>query len=214
MKTSYLIIAAFALSLIACAGEQEARIEWSPPPADTIVESFSIIDHKPPSIPEWVSRYEAGGVQAVEAMSAYRDKYVFISVNYGNNAQALELWLSGFSVLQDLPRLVSARVQARFSNATSSYPDGEYGSYFEASVKATTDAVYQGAVREDDFWVLKRYFLDEDQHVYEFLILVSIDRTTLGTQINTILDTVPFGSLSKEQMDAVNLLRSSFYEGF
>ncbi|MDR2418958.1 MAG: hypothetical protein LBD79_07880 [Treponema sp.] len=214
MKTSYLIVTAFVLSLIACAGEQEARIEWSPPPADTSVEPFSVIDHKPPSIPEWVSRYEAGGVQAIEAMSAYQNKYVFVSINRGTNTKALELWLSGFSVLQDFPRLVSARVQARFSNAASSYPDGEYGNYFEASVKATTDAVYQGAVREDDFWVLKRYFLGENWDVYEFLILLSIDKTTLGNQINTLLNTIPFDSLSKEQIDAVNQLRASFYEDF
>jgi hypothetical protein len=202
------------LSLISCAGEKEARLKWSPPPADTPVESFTIIDHKPPSIPEWVSRYEAGGVQAIEAMSEYRDKYVFVSINQGINTNALELWLSGFSVLQDLPRLVSARVQERFSNATSSYPDNEYGNYFEASVKVTADAAYHGAVREDDFWVLKRYFLGEDWDVYEFLILVSIDKTTLGTQINALLNTIPFESLSKEQVVAVNQLRSSFYEGF
>ena len=214
MNTSYLIAAAFALSLIACAGEKEARLEWSPSPADTPVESFSIIDHKPPSIPEWVSRYEAGGVQAVEAMSAYQNKYVFVSINQGSNANALKLWLSGFSVWQDFPRLVSARVQARFSNATSSYPDDEYGNYFEASVKVTADAVYQGAVREDDFWVLKRYFLGEDWDIYEFLILVSIDKITLGTQINALLDTISFESLNKEQMIAVNQLRTSFYEGF
>jgi hypothetical protein len=207
-------VATFVLSLIACAGEKEARLEWSPLPANIPVESFSITNHKPPAIPEWVSRYEAGGIQAVEAMSAYRNKYVFVSMNQGSNTKALELWLSGFSVLQDLPRLVSARVQARFNNATSSYPDDEYGAYFEASVKVTADAVYQGAVQEDDFWVLKRYFLDEDWDVYEFLILVSIDKTTLGTQINALLNTVPFESLSKEQMDAVNQLRSSFYEGF
>jgi hypothetical protein len=207
-------VVAFVLSLIACVGEKEARLEWSPPPVDIPIESFTIIDHKPPLIPEWVSRYEAGGVQAIEAMSAYRDKYVFVSINQGSNTNALDLWLSGFSVLHDLPRLVSARVQARFSNATFSYPDDEYGNYFEASVKVTADAVYHGAVREDDFWVLKRYFLGEDWDVYEFLILVSIDKTTLGTQINALLNTIPFESLSKEQMAAVNQLRSSFYEGF
>jgi hypothetical protein len=213
MNISYLIALAFVLSLIACAGEKEARIEWTPPP-DASVKSFSIIDHKPPAIPEWASRYEAGGVQAVEAMSAYRDKYVFVGTNQGSNVKALELWLLGFSVLQDLPRLVSARVQARFSNDASFYLDDEYGAYFEASVKAAADAVYQGAVREDDFWVLKRYIPDEGRDLYEFLILVSIDKTTLGSQLNAILDTIPFETLNKEQMAAVNRLRSRFYEGF
>jgi hypothetical protein len=205
----------FVLSLVACAGEKQARLEWSPPPSQPpSAETFTVIDHKPPSIPEWVSRYEADGIQAIEALRAYQNKYVFVSKNQGSNAKALGLWVSGFSVLQDFPRLVSERVQARFSKAASSYPDDEYGGYFEASVKATADAVYQGAVREDDFWALKRYFIGEEWDVYEFLILVSIDKTTLGSQINALLNTVTFETLNKEQALAVNQLRSSFYEGF
>jgi hypothetical protein len=152
-------------------------------------------------------------------MSAYRDKYVFVGEDTGTNLNALRQWSSGFSVAQDLSRMVSRRVQDRFAGAAAGSPDDAYGRYFENVVKSSSDATYTGARKETDFWLLKRYFNADGKTVnreeYEYYVLVSIDKATLERQINDVLngvnaDTPP----TREQATAYDRVKEAFYEGF
>ncbi|GHV17137.1 hypothetical protein FACS189493_4200 [Spirochaetia bacterium] len=185
---------------------------------------WEIIDHKTAGLgeelPEWVDRYITGGLEALEALPQYADKYVFVAENTGTNADALAQWSLGFNVDQDLAQLVSARVQARLSRGGS--PDRDYGLFFERAVKFTADNGYPGGLREADFWILRRSIGAESedgpaeaQEVYHFYIVVSIDKELLEPAIDTaLLTAAEYTKPSREETLAVDRIRAAFYEGF
>jgi hypothetical protein len=209
----------------ACAGNiKEVPLQW------TIVSQpikpvrlYLLIDYKAKAlgglIPEWVQRYERTGLPGIETMGEYQDKYMFISKNSGTNFKVLQQWASSFRISHDFARMVSSRIQDRLTSATVSYPDYEYGAFFEAVVKASSDAEYPEAVQETDFWLKKQYFKEDgitvDQEVYDFFILVSIDKIALKSQIDTILNDIKVAiPPTREQTAAINRVKGTFYEGF
>jgi HEPN domain-containing protein len=170
-------------------------------------------------MPVWVDRYIGGGLRQVEELSQYQDKFVFISRASGANLKALIQWAEGFQAEQDLPRMVSARIEARFTGAAVSNPDEEYGRYFEALVKNAADAVYSSARAEERYWIKKRYFDAEgtpvEREEYDYYILVTTDREVLERQIRSVLNrTSGEPPPTREQNSAIERLKASFFEGF
>jgi hypothetical protein len=158
------------------------------------------------------------GIPGLEAMAGYEDRYLFVEVNSGTNLKALEQWRSGFSVSQDFAQMVSSRVRSRLIDAAGN-PDRIYGRYFEGLIKTISDSNYSGVRRETDFWLFKRYFAEDgetiDREVYEYYILVSINKSILEEQIDLILRQVQIQTDStREQTAAIERLRENFYEGF
>ena len=217
------VFAGALLIISGCAASP--RTESAPGPAPEYVEKtevWQVLDHKTKAIgqevPEWVTRFISDGLTGVEALSDYQDKYVFIGEDTGMNLNALRQWTAGFTVAQDLSRLVSTRVQARFTGAAAGSPADVFGRYFENLVKTTSDVVYSGARKESDFWLLKRYFQADgttvDREVFDFYILVTIDKELLRGQINDILNRVQTDAPTKEQTSAIDRIKHTFYEGF
>ena len=115
--------------------------------------------------------------------------------------------------------MVSTRVQAKFVGAAAGSPDAEYGRYFEDVVKNVSEATFSGARKENDFWLLKRYFRADgktvDRETYDFYVLVTIDKAILERQINDLLNGVARDApLTREQQTAVDRVKEAFYEGF
>lgn len=224
MKKLYVAMAAalVALSVVSCASKPAAQDTQSQVPAKG--PNYVVIDHKTMAlggtIPDWLDVYmNGGGLRDIEALPKYKDVFVFVGEDTGTNLNALRQWATGFSVAQDMARLVSTRVQARFAGAAAGSPDDEYGRYFENVVKTASDATYSGARKEADFWIQKRYFKEDgktvDREVYDYYVLVTIDRETLKKQIENVLNGVkPDKPLTKEQQTAVDRVKQSFYEGF
>jgi len=216
-------VALVALSVAGCASKP-AVVQETKEQVPAKGPNYVVIDHKTMAlggaIPEWLEVYmNGGGLRDIEALPKYKDVFVFVGEESGTNLNALRTWATGFSVAQDMARLVSTRVQARFAGAAAGSPDDEYGRYFENVVKTASDATYSGARKEADFWVLKRYFKDDgktvDREVYDYYVLVTIDRETLKKQIENVLNGVkPDKPLTKEQQTAVDRVKQSFYEGF
>ena len=187
-----------------------------------------IIDYKNKeaggTIPEWVNRWLVGGSGGIETMDAYLSRYAFVAHAEGNNFNALTQWSKGFSPDLDFPRLAAARVEARFSSDVP-FPDNEYGSFFEALIRAASDASWTGAERVDDFWVYRKFFpsgaggedqgsLTEDES-WEYMILVTIDRASFISQFETIFQSVKPSPLpSKAQISAANRVKDRLDEGF
>ncbi|MDR3304356.1 MAG: hypothetical protein LBS86_08100 [Treponema sp.] len=225
MKTAawYAALTALAVSFASCVGESAvARLEWEPPPPEPRPEA-AIIAHQNmaegASLPVWVSVYDKQGVKGLEALSLYNGNYLLVAKNQGNNFKSLSLWLEAFSIAQDVAGLIATRIQERFTNAASTYPSAEYGGYFEAVVKAAFDAEYRGALREDSYWLLKQHFAEDgvtpQRETYDFLVLVSINKATLVSQINALLDSaIPDPPLTTAQASAVSQLRAVFYNQF
>ncbi|MDR3171657.1 MAG: hypothetical protein LBU17_08545 [Treponema sp.] len=171
-------------------------------------------------IPEWVYRYEGEGIPGIERLSEYQHKYVFVAKNTGTNFNALNQWTAGFRVTHDFARLVASRLQARLTSAAALYPDDEYGGFFELAIKAAFDAVYYGAVKETDFWLLKEYYKEEDgvtvdRETYDFLILVSVDKSRLQSQLQQILSNLtPTRPPTKDQTSAINRIKANLFNTF
>ena len=234
-----LLLAAFLLT--ACT-LQKGKIIFVPDPVQNAQQeqtgsssSWQIIESQNGSgedgLPAWVRSYLDRGVRGIEALEAYRDKYVFIGKNRGDNFNALQQWANGFTVAQDLPRLIVQRVEQRFVAEVALYPDDEYGEYFAYMIKRVSDGEYPGAVKEDTFWTKQRKIpakAETEENAdsetppenviverYEFLILVNIDREAFQTQIQKIMaDIRTTTAPTKNQTTAINKIRQTFFEGF
>jgi hypothetical protein len=163
------------------------------------------------TIPEWVSIWLDSGVFMVENLDAYRDRFVFVARNEANNFIALNLWKDGFSAELDFPRLAAARIEKRLGVAVEN-PDQGYGAFYEALVRAASDFPWAGAVREDDFWTLRQFGETEN---WEFLILVTIDRSLFASQLNKVFEAVnPNPAPTRDQRTAFNRVKDNFFNGF
>jgi hypothetical protein len=217
VRAGIMFIGVFLIT--ACSSAPEISVDLGPVPEYKERNSVAEIIEAENDMPEWAALYIDGGPGEIEALREYEGRYVFISRQTGNNLESLRLWAEGFSVEQDFPRLVSARIQARFIANGRGNPGDEYGRYFEAVVKGASDAVFEGAAREDSFWIKKRIFEDDGVspagEVYEYLILTSIAKETLQGQINMLLLTTRQDKLpTREQSAAAMRLRLNFYDGF
>ena len=226
-KILFSAILAAAL-LGSCTSRQDKKISPLPetPKAVQTPRYYVITDHKnkteDENIPEWVFLCLDGDFRELEALDAYEGRYVFISRNEGNNFTALTQWNEGFLPELDFPRLAAARIEARFSIAVP-YPDDEYGSFFEAMIRASSDARWTGAVREDDFWVSRKYFPLQDRSeiaspvndTYEFLILVTIEKTDFASQLTEIFRNIkPSPAPTRSQNAAANRVKDNFFSSF
>ena len=215
MKKIILVLFLPALLFIAC--------KSSPKAPDYVMrtDAYQVIDHKSMAIgqdvPDWVTVYIADGLRGVERLPEYHDMYVFVGEDTGTNLNALRQWSSGFTVNQEIARMVSTRVRAKFVGAAVGSPEAEFGRYFEDVVQTVAEASFSGARRENDFWLLRRYFKADgksiDRETYDFYVLVTIDRNLLETQVNNVINGVQ-SQPTREQQTAIDRVREAFYEGF
>jgi len=173
-------------------------------------------------IPDWLLAFIEGGIERVEKMDLYRDKYVFIGRNDGENFTALNKWADNFSAMRDFPMLAAVRIERRMILSASLYPDNEYGLFFERMVLNAYSGEYQGAEKEDIFWIKikvdnETIELENDvlSETYNFFILITIDKTVMRAIITDMMTraydaAVPSGA----QAAAVDRLRQTFFEGF
>jgi hypothetical protein len=214
-----------ALFLAACVSDPGRQGENRPEPEEDAGSEpvYHLTDYKTRAeggtFPTWVERYLEGNIAAVEALEEYQDRYVFIAHSRGTNFRALEQWSRNFSVELDFARLAAVRIEKRFTQAALGFPDTVFGRYFETLIRAASDASWEGSMKEDDFW-LKGFYQEIDGNTnggesYDFMILVTIDKTLLASQIQPLLIGVnPRAPMSGDQLTAVNRLRDRFFEGF
>ena len=193
------------------------------PPLATIAESppreYTIIDHKNNGepIPEWVSIWLSGGNSGVETISTYEDLFVFVHSSEGNNFRALELWRDSFNSELDFPRLAARRIEARFGRNVP-FPDMQYGPYYEALVRASSDAYWTGSRVRDNFWIQKKYLPSEEEgesESWEFLILVTIEKSLFDSQLEAVFKEISdLSSLTKDQTEAVKQVQDHFFDRF
>jgi hypothetical protein len=236
--------ASFATAVIilflcaACAGQQDKKVIFRPDTANNTQEESRIFDSweitnsqngRGAIVPEWVRWYIDNKVYEIETLERYNGKYVFIGENGGTNFNALQQWANGFTVEQDLPRLITRRVERRLVSSASLYPDDEYGEYFEFLMKEVSNGEFLGAVKEQTFWLRRKVSggeetdgnintqpnSDAERERYEFFVLISVDRGTLQKQIQGIMTGIKTKiPPSKDQAAVIAKIKSTFFEGF
>ena len=218
---------AFCLLILGCGGQQRRQ----PPlrqedPYDVRNIYWEITDYRDKDkngiIPVWVDLYFRENISSIENLEEFADHYVFISANSGINFNALKQWNAAFAPDLDFARLAAARIEKRFLNAAITYPDDEYGSFYEALIRAASDAQWTGAEKRGDFWVYRVFYeaveteeTEAGTENYDFLILVIIEKNLLERQIQVLLNNInPDEPLSRDQRNAVNRVTERFFEGF
>jgi hypothetical protein len=215
-----------AVMLVSCVSKPE-NPEITPPEEPETGETakapraYTISDYKNKTrggyIPEWANLWFDSGIREVETLGAFRDRFLFIARNEGNNHNALNLWKDGFSPELDFPRLAAVRIEARFSGGVP-YPDEVYGAFYETLIRAASDAHWTGMIIEDDFWIRRKFMQSEDESEredWEFFVLVSIDRTVFTSQLNTIFEKLnPRPPPTEGQIAAAGRVKDRFFEGF
>ena len=169
-------------------------------------------------LPAWLFVYIEGGIEAVEKLDSYNNKYVFIGINEGINFTALGKWAENISAVYDFPLLAAERTGNRMILTASQYPDDEYGTFYETMIKNAYNNEYPGAVKEDSHWI-RIWSEDENSHEYMekyiFFVLITIDKIAMQVIIrDMITKTIDTVNLSRNQRNAVNRLRQNFFEGF
>ena len=237
-SASFLTALIISILFTSCVG-QDKKVIFRPDAANTPQEpakpfdSWEIINSQngqgSAGIPEWVRWYIDNETNEIEALDRFSGKYIFIGENGGGNFSALQQWANGYTVEQDLPRLITRRAERRLVSSASLYPDDEYGEYYEFLIRDISNGEYSGAVKEQTFWLKRKIIYsaetdgnantqskpDAAQERYEFLVLISVDKETLQKQIQGIMTKIKTKIIpTKEQAAAVARIKNTFFEGF
>jgi hypothetical protein len=236
--TSFVIAVIISILFAACAG-QDNKIVFRPDTGNNpqeesrIFDSWEIINSQngqnPEDIPEWVRWYIDNKINEIEALDMFSGKYIFIGENGGSNLRALRQWANGFTIEQDLPRLITRRAERRLVSSASLYPDDEYGEFFEFLIREVSNGEFLGAGKEQTFWLLRKVVINEEtdgdidaqpspdtvQERFEFFVLISVDKETLQKQIQEIMANIKTKvPPTREQAAAITKIKNTFFEGF
>jgi len=235
---SFVIAVIISILYTACAGQQ-TKVIFRPDTVNNprepvrIFDTWEIIESQngqgPGGIPEWVRWDIDNEVNEIEVMERLSGKYIFFGENGGSNFGVLQQWANGFTVEQDLPGLITRRVERRLVSSASLYPDDEYGEYFEFLIREISNEEFLGAVKEQIFWLKRKVVSsaedddiidtqsnpDTEQEHYEFLVLISVDKETLQRQIQEIMTNIKTKiPPTKAQAAAIAKIKDTFFEGF
>jgi len=172
-------------------------------------------------MPEWLLAFINGGIEAVEMLDLYRDRYVFIGINEGDNFTALSKWADNFSAEHDFAVLAAIRIENRLILSAALYPDDEYGIFFERLVKSAYSAEYRGVVKEETYWIRTRTnnqngnLRSPSSETYNFFVLLTVGRNTMQNIIRIMMSQVNNAvSPTSSQTISINRLRQTFFQGF
>lgn len=195
-------------------------------------------------LPEWVSLYINGGGAALERLDEFAPYFVFVAEQSLPNLDTLLQWGNNFSLERDVPQLVLLRAYRRLTGNLSVNPDDLYGVFFEAFIKGLSSRRWPLAQKYYQTWILVRRIpgltsqdspdadmSDEevpeqdspevegeasfDSRLYMYLILNVIEKTEIENTIKFVMNDIDLDkSLSRDQAQAVNSIKSNFFNGF
>jgi len=239
MKKNEIILLLSIIFFTGCTSKKDAvmfrpdPVQDKPQEQTSLPESWEIIRSQNGSpekgIPAWLRGYLDRGIQGVESLDAYSGKYVFVGENRGNSTNVLQQWADGFTIAQDLPRLVVQRVEKRLVASAALYPDDEYGEYFAYLIKKVSDGEYPEAAKEQVFWIKQRRIsgsgendenaetppANDERERYEFFVLITINKESLQQAIQKIMADIKTNTApTKQQRTAISNINQTFFEGF
>jgi hypothetical protein len=228
-----------ALALLAAA----AACSSSPPVAISFAERieaaprapYRILEYRdgPDAVPRWLGLYLEGGERRIEAAPGYEGRYVFVVSARSANFPTLAMWSGFFRAGQDVGHAVFMRLYERLLAESSGLPDYYLGDFFEAFLKKVAGRRFEGASREDDYWIRVEVEdaaavddalpVDEAPRAaggawmeeYRYYILAAIDKAELEAAAALLFDEALAGvALPRAQRAAALRLRNNLFAGF
>jgi hypothetical protein len=212
-------------------------------PSAQVSRIIEILDHEGgasgEAYAEWVSLYINGGIPALEKLEVFAPYFVFVAEQSSQDLDTLLQWAANFSPERDIPQLILLRAYRRLTGNPNVSPDDLYGSFFEAFIKRLAALRWPFSQRYDETWILVRRLpalpppdtsdaealeevLSEEQsyappdlplHIY--LILILIEKTEVEASLRLVMNDIPPDkSLSRDQTQAVNSVKSNFFNSF
>ncbi|MBR5866298.1 MAG: hypothetical protein IKZ04_00150 [Spirochaetaceae bacterium] len=221
IKTVVFVLLALSMVFAGCASNKEPE----PKELQSSVKT-EVLEHKGTALginelPVWVETYVSTGVTGLEKLSDYQGSYCFVGEETGTNLDAVQTWAATFDVSREIAAAVASRVDSLFTGAASGSPDGDYGTYFENIVKASSNANYSGARKINDWWILiRRYDPDAKKRYtdeYRVFVLYTIEKDILDDQILNMIDKVASETVgtTDAQQTAINNVKTIMKnEGF
>jgi hypothetical protein len=227
-----LFLLAMLIPAVSCVTRQRNEGQFQETIAVSRPRPYTIIGHKNPSedIPQWLRLYLDAGERLVERTS-YADRYIFVTTEKGSGLAALEKWSEYFRIEQDFSQAVFLRMYNRLIAESQGRPDYYLGDFFEVFLKKIAGHIFEGASREDGYWIkvsLER-FADgeggrgnstesadaETDEEYWYYILSQINKTSLEQEIMGLF-TAAFSEVKLEKLQAgvVSKLQSALFAAF
>ena len=125
----------------------------------------------------------------MEGKAQYKDVYLFMFVQQGQDVDGLRVWVRGFAASSEIAHMVSLRVQDKFVGAAAGDKD-KLETYLEEVVKSVSEAQYAGARKESDYWwqVQKANADGSIAQFYEYYLLFSVPKAQIDAAIKRALD--------------------------
>jgi len=177
MRTSFVALLA-VLALVGAACTTTTSVTKHDPtkgPTDEkVAQPVVIIDHQYrglKEVPAWVTMEQG----ELDEQPEFKDYMVFKESQQGKDLNAVKVWSQNFVIDDQISRLVSNRIQSKFSGAMVGSVDGAEA-YFEKIVKSMTSARVAGTRRHAEYWIMRRYTNPDDstKDVYEYYVLVKV----------------------------------------
>jgi len=195
MSAAVLIIAIIAILVtIGCASKPRVRV----------VELENKGTALGVSAPDWIKIYTANGINRVQALPEFRDKYCIIGEETGVNKQFVLAWADSFSAQQRLGMMLrttiaseyQAKVQGQAQSvgvATPAASESTYQQAIDSTINSIVNVSYSGAQRESDWWSLRRRYdpdvKDAYNDEYSAYVLYTIPKSLLNEQVARALET-------------------------
>lgn len=156
------------------------------------------------SAPDWVRNYVGHGITRVQAQREFSDKYCIIGEESGTNRQFVITWADNFSAQQRIGAMlrttIASEYQARVSGQAdtvgitgTSMTESVYQQQIESVINAVVNVSYSGAIREGDWWSLRRRYDPDNREVftdaYTAYVLYTIPKVELNRQVARALET-------------------------
>jgi hypothetical protein len=225
-----------AVALSSCATKSYIADQFEeaviiPPPS-----VYTITGHRdaPAQIPLWLRQYLDGDEQLVEALPDYSGDYVFVVTEKGAKLTGLEKWSGYFRIEQDFSHAVFLRMYSRLIAESNGRPDYYLGDFFETFLKKIAGHLFEGAVRESDYWIKVMFeresalsgISDPGENTeeadaveiieeYRFYILVKISKAAFQKEIMDLFSAASAeAQLDRSRSGAVARLQNTLLTGF
>jgi hypothetical protein len=225
-------LSAGILIAVSCATQQQAESRYEEAIVPPASQPYAILEYKNAAgeMPEWLQSYLDADEKRAELLPDYAGDYVFVINEKGVGLSALAKWSEYFRIEQDFSHAVFLRMYNRLLAESEGRPDYHLGDFFEVFLKKIAGHHFDGAVREDDFWIkvsFEQSVPDTDptdgdtenvtgtREEYWYYILAKVDKISLQAEIRMLFEEA-YAEVTPDRLQngAISRLQNTLFSDF